>query len=199
MEIKTFITTNLRSNCYILVNRQHAVVIDPGAPDDVLLDFIQASGVVVDAILLTHGHFDHIGGVMALKAQTGAPVYVSKADEDWLLDTTLSRLDRAVEFDRTVTDGDNITCPTMSFKVIGTPGHSEGGLCYLIEDILFSGDTLFYQSIGRTDIPKASSKDLYHSVKKLYRLLGESTVVYPGHGRKTTIGHEKQHNPFVRG
>ena len=152
------------------------------------------------AILLTHGHFDHIGAVISLRNHYNIPVYASKNEVPLLLDASLNLSQMvnghySIEVDETINDNDTLELIGMKIKCMLTPGHTSGSMCYLIQDCLFSGDTLFEESYGRVDFPTGSLIDLKKSIKKLL-LLDENTKVYPGHGNVTSILHEKNHNPL---
>lgn len=198
MEIMKFVLGDIRSNCYILHNNQQAVVIDPGYESDEVVEWLKDRNLIIEAIYITHGHFDHCGGVKHLKSFFDAPVYAPVKDRIWFDLTPYNRLGYQVPIDVWVSENDTFYWLDQTFTIFDSPGHSEGGTVLYNGQVLFAGDTLFYQSIGRTDIPFASTETIYQSIKKLYRLFPDQTVVYPGHGRPTTIGHEKQFNPFVR-
>ena len=157
----------------------------------------------VDKILLTHGHFDHIGGVAAVKAATGAKVVISAEDAPMLTSSrkslaAFSFLSQApAQADILVQDGDTVTLGNTVFTVLATPGHTPGGVCYITEHCIFSGDTLFFCSCGRTDFPGGSSREIMDSLQKLAALPGDYTV-YPGHDRFSTLNFERQHNPYMK-
>lgn len=198
MNIKRFILGPLRSNCYVVSDINHALVIDPGDNPTDVLAYINEHNLIVDAIYITHGHPDHVGGVKAFKDEINAPVYAPIKDKEWMIDSPINRVGHVIPVDYYVHEHSEIHACGRTFTVFETPGHSEGSTALYYPGLLFSGDTLFYQSIGRTDIPKSDSKTIYFTIKKLYEQLPDETVVYPGHGIHTTIGHEKQFNPFVR-
>lgn len=198
MKIERIVLGNLRSNCYILYEKGRAFVIDPGYENDQVIHFLKENDLVLEGIYVTHGHFDHTGGIRQLKEHTRTTVYAPEKDKIWFeKDSKYNQFDYEIPVDVWVDEGDEIDFFDHTFKVIATPGHSEGGTSLYTPSLLFSGDTLFYQSIGRTDLPFADAKTIYQSVKKLYAL-PDDTIVYPGHGRETTIRHEKNSNPFVR-
>lgn len=198
MEIKRFVCGELRSNCYIIREDAHCLVIDPGENPDEILNYLTTHNLIIDAIYITHGHRDHVAGVKPLTNTYQTTVYAPKKDAEWLIESPLNRLGYPIPIDVWVSEGDEIEAINRRFKVYETPGHSEGGTVLSLGNILFSGDTLFYQSIGRTDIPRSNSMEIYQSIKRMYHLFADDTIVYPGHGRDTTIGHEKLFNPFVR-
>lgn len=189
------------SNCYLLTaDGAHAVAIDPG--EESMVDRAKQMGLTISAVLLTHGHFDHIGACNHLAAD-GVPVYCSEAERSLLLgEGSLCRQYGApmpvFKPISNLKDGDKIELCGVTVKVIATPGHTAGGLSYLVRKALFTGDTLFREGIGRTDFPTGDRATIENSVKKLYALI-EDADVYPGHGENTTLARERNHNPFVRG
>lgn len=206
MKIEKFVTGIISTNCYLVINEEtkHAVVIDPAAFPLSMKTYIQEQEITVDAILLTHGHFDHIMGIDDLRKVYDIPVYVEEEDESLLQD---ARLNLSLTYTsgytvtgvKTVKEGDVLTFAGYEFCVIHTPGHTKGGCCYYVESeqVLFSGDTLFQNSVGRTDFENSSTSALVRSVREKLFLLPDETHVYPGHMGETMIGHEKTHNPYV--
>ncbi|GHU85579.1 MBL fold hydrolase [Clostridia bacterium] len=194
MEIKRIVTGKLRENCYVLLSAEHAAIIDPG--DDFESINSTLIGATPELILLTHGHYDHVGAVKALVAQyKAAKICIGMFDAE-LLQAPEKNMslwgDQVVSdicADVLLHDGDLIDFLGNSIKVIETPGHTKGSVCYWVEGILFSGDTLFKGAIGRTDLYGGDSASLIKSLEKL-RQLDSTTIVYPGHGLKTTIGAE---------
>ena len=166
---------------------------------------LSEKGFTVEVILLTHGHFDHIGGAAELKKASGAKVY-ALTEEKKICRTPELNLSAqmppvvTIEADEWLTDGQTVETAGISFQVIATPGHTVGGCCYYCKEggFLFSGDTLFEESVGRTDFPTGSMSSLVRSVKEKLFVLPEDTNVYPGHGDITTIGREKQYNPYCQ-
>ncbi len=194
-----------QTNCYFLYRdgEHEAIVVDPADQGGNIYAALQKNGFRVAGILLTHGHFDHIWGLEELRERSGAPVYAWEQEKTLLGDARLnvsSGAGRAcsVEADVYVKDGDEITIAGMTCKLIGTPGHTEGSCCYYFPEggFLVSGDTLFADSVGRTDLPTGDMGQLVRSVKEKLFLLPDETKVYPGHGEATEIGYEKQYNPF---
>ena len=204
MEIKTLVLGALQSNCYLISTTKAAVIIDPGFDSNITLDFLEQNKDKQRLILLTHGHFDHIGGAKALREATNTKIAISKEDSQFLLDPNLNlsaQFGEALtpfEADILIDLEDEISVGDLTFKIIKTPGHTTGGLCFLIGEYLFSGDTLFCRSIGRTDFPNGNFSQLKASIEKLYTL-DDDTIVLSGHGPETTISEEKLYNPFVRG
>jgi len=204
MEIKTIPLGEIQANCYLLSTDKAAIVIDPGEKCVEVTDFLKQNAHKERLILLTHAHFDHIGGALDLRDTTGTKIGIGVLENPALSDsqvnlsnmfqTHLLPFSADILFD----DNEEFSLGDITFKVIHTPGHTVGGVCYLIDGILFSGDTLFYGSIGRTDFPGGNFSVLENSIKKLYELNGD-TVILSGHYGKTTINQEKNYNPFVRG
>ena len=195
-----------QTNCYFVYREgsSKVIFIDPADYGDQIFQAMKNNGFEVAAILLTHGHFDHIWGCSKLRQLTSAPVYAYEGEEDVLLSSDLNVSAGAgractVKANILLKDGEEVTIEGMTFKLIATPGHTKGSCCYYFEeaDMLISGDTLFEESVGRTDLPTGSMSTLVRSVKDKLFVLPDDTVVYPGHGDSTTIGHEKKYNPFI--
>ncbi len=206
MRLDTIACGPLGVNTYVVSAEDAATcaVIDPGDAAPVL-ERLRTRGQQCTHILITHGHFDHIWGAASLVEATGAQLAVHELDAAKLQSTRASlalligkRLPEAVP-DVLLHDGDTLACAGLTFRVIHTPGHSEGGVCYLVESerVIFCGDTVFLDSVGRTDFPGASELTLYRSIaERLFPLEGDY-VLYPGHGPETTLDHERAHNPFM--
>lgn len=180
-----------------------AVVVDPADQGDKIYSALERNGFQVKAVLLTHGHFDHIWGIEGIKAVADVPVYANEAEAEVLTDArknVSAQMHRSytVEADAYLKDGQEIELAGITFQMISTPGHTAGGCCYYIEEagFLVSGDTLFQESVGRTDFPTGSMGTLVRSIKDKLFVLPEDTKVYPGHGDSTTIAYEKKYNPF---
>lgn len=207
MNIITIPNGTLQANCYIVETEHAAVVIDPGYMERQLSSYVAENPNKIKFIMLTHRHFDHLAAANALKKLTGAKIVINELDEGGLYSDLLSlgsmaggfynKADPDAHADIYVDEGDTVTAADMVFKVLYTPGHSEGGICFLIDNILFSGDTLFKGSIGRTDFPSSNMAEMRQSLDRLCTLPDE-TIVYPGHGEATTIGYEKSTNMFLK-
>ena len=204
MKIACFSCGDLQENGYVVTDEQtgKCAVIDPGVLTPGLR---QAAGENVAAILLTHGHFDHMGGAKELQEFTGAPVYLLALEKDLLQNPTknLSKFFGPVEPPETLhllNDGDTVAIGQVTFTVTATPGHTAGGACYGCreEGVLFTGDTLFAGSCGRVDFPTGDAGAMRRSLRAL-SVWPDQTVVYPGHGPKSTIGDEKRRNPYMNG
>ena len=206
MKIEHYVVGVVGTNCYFAINEQtkECIIIDPGDEAARLAEKIQAGGYTPVAILLTHAHFDHIMGVDALAGQYGIPVYVHVDDADMLQQPEVNcgamiGTRASANADKQVHDGDTVNLAGMEIQVIHTPGHTPGGVCYYFpqEGVVFSGDTLFCESVGRTDLPGGSMSQLVRSVREKLFKLPDLTIVYPGHGEPTKIGTEKQYNSFI--
>jgi len=206
IKIKTMVLGMVQTNCYIVrvPESKEAVVIDPGDRAEKIYSYLKENDLVCKRILLTHGHFDHITAAESLKSLTGADIYAHESEAELLKDPNLNastQMGRKVSLkpDYFLKDGEKFEAAGLFWKVLYTPGHTEGGACYYLEEeaVVFSGDTLFYESIGRTDLPTGDYQRLIESIRNRLFVLSDETEVYPGHGRPTTIGHEKQYNPFL--
>lgn len=205
-----------QTNCYFLYREgeKECIVVDPADQGAGIYNTLLKNGFRVAAILLTHGHFDHIWGLDALRDAVNAAaeaeglepvkVYAHEAEKELLKDARKNVSEQAgrpcvTYADKYVKDQDEITAGGMTCQVIGTPGHTAGGCCYYFAEagFLLAGDTLFAESVGRTDFPTGSMGTLVRSVKERLFVLPDDTKVYPGHGESTTIGHEKEYNPFL--
>jgi hydroxyacylglutathione hydrolase len=200
MIIKKLIAGVYGANCYILMDEEtkEAAVIDPGGDIDDIEKQLQSLGAKVKYILLTHGHFDHTTGVDGLKAITKGEVAIGRYDNDMILNN-VQYYGPLIEggADITLAEGDILSLGNHQIKVIETPGHTPGGLCFLLEKALFTGDTLFKRSIGRSDLAGGDHETLIRNIKEKLTILPKETVVYPGHGPSSTIGEEILTNPFL--
>ena len=194
----------LQVNCYVAAcpDTGEAVVMDPGDEAPLIHELIKKEEMSLSEILLTHCHADHVGGIKALAEATGAPVKIHPADR-FLLDGAVDHgrlfgleIEKPPAPDGYLEGGDTVRFGKEALKVLHTPGHSPGGICFLGNGEVFVGDTLFAGSIGRFDLPGGSYEQLLESISTEILTLSEETVVYPGHGPATTVGREKQSNPF---
>ncbi|QUH31200.1 MBL fold metallo-hydrolase [Vallitalea guaymasensis] len=207
MKVKTMMLGILQTNVYIVYDEESkdAVVIDPAGDEDRIIRFIEENNLRLMGILITHGHFDHIGVVDAIRDNYGVPVFTSRqegelmADPNKNLSLNLMRTVVAVENDEVVGDKDILEFGELEFDCIVVPGHSPESVCYYNKDndVLFCGDTLFAGSIGRTDFYDGPQNTLINSIKDRLMILPEETKVYPGHGFQTTIGYEKKTNIYM--
>lgn len=205
MQIKTVVVGMLHTNCYLAADEEQKVcaVIDPGTASERILKAAEEEGWRVTHILLTHGHFDHVLAVPAIQRKTGAKLYVSKNDE-WMLDPNVARHAAYVReeyaaprVDAYLKEGESFRVGSLEFSVLETPGHTAGSVCLLCGDKMFSGDTLFCESCGRTDLETGNMDSMLRSLKKLALLPGDYHV-YPGHEAATTLSHEREENYIMQ-
>lgn len=195
-----------QTNCYFVYRegQKEVLLFDPADQGKQIFQSLKENGFQVKAILLTHGHFDHIWGSKELRELSGAKIYAYSGEKDVLENEELNVSAQAgraykVEADEYVNDGEQLIFGDMSCKLIATPGHTKGSCCYYFEEdqMLIAGDTLFQESVGRTDLPTGSMSQIVRSVKEKLLCLPDSVKVYPGHGGTTTIGFERDNNPFL--
>lgn len=207
MKVYPLVLGPVQTACYIISNEKKAVVVDPAANANQIIQYLGTKKLELEAVLLTHGHFDHIGAVNELVAKYQVPIYAHKKEKEYFEnpDVNLSpmiyeRLVLNKDFEyRFISDQEVIECLGTKVKTFHVPGHTTGSICYYFEseDIVFTGDTLFKHSIGRTDFIYGNHDQLIKGIRgKLLSLPGH-TLVYPGHGECTTIGEESKHNPFL--
>ena len=207
MEVITLNSNEMAQNAYLYFDPQskEGVVIDPGDNEQDILAAIESKGINLQCILLTHGHYDHIYAADEVKAQTNTPIVCHRNESAVLADPNLNlsvMIDKniSVTSDRELDDGGEITIGAGKLKVIHTPGHTPGGICFYDEEneMIFTGDTLFMESIGRSDMHMGDHDTLIGSINQKLMTLPESVKVFSGHGLASTIGHEKANNPFIR-
>ena len=204
MTLRTLCLGELDTNCYILWDDNRvAMVVDPADEAEKILSVIEDEKLSVAAVVLTHVHFDHLLAAEAVCAATGAPLCVGRGDKDALTDSVrnLSGVFQmcapvSLKADRMLRDGDTLAIDELSFTVLETPGHTPGCICLMGEGVLFAGDTLFYDSIGRVDFPGSDVPSMLASLRRLATLPAE-LMVYSGHGPATTIGREVKQNPYM--
>lgn len=199
MLIKCFPVGVIQANCYIVTDEAtlQCAVIDPGAESNAIAEYLEDNKLTCRHILLTHGHFDHTGGVENLQAETGAVIYINKKDVAHGAVEAMYKYPVPSCGANLISEGDVIKVGNLSFEVIETPGHSEGGVTFKCENALFTGDTLFRGSIGRTDFPGCDARAIMDSLRKLCRLEGDYEV-YPGHMEATSLEVERRTNYFIQ-
>ena len=195
MKIITIPGGSLYTNCYMAFaeNSDTCVLIDPGFDAEQILEKVRSQGKTVEAIFLTHGHFDHIGGVKEIAPQTGCKVYIHEADLELPSQLTVGTIPCTDCYE----DGDTVTAAGLTFEVLHTPGHTPGGVCLLCEEAMFAGDTLFAGTCGRTDLPGSSPRQMRDSLSRLAKL-EKNYRVLPGHGIYSTLDMEKRTNPYLQ-
>lgn len=209
MILKSLVVGPIAANCYILGDEKsgNGVIIDPGSEGDRILAMVKEVGLTIQFIIATHGHFDHTAAVAEIKSRLGCDFLLHRDDIPFIQSSKESarawgfNIDQVPDPDKFVKDGDIFHLGDIELKIIHTPGHSPGGISIHLarEKILFTGDSLFQGSIGRTDLTLGSMDDLVKSIKEKLYVLPEDTNVYSGHGGQTSIGEEKMYNYFVRG
>ena len=206
MILETLEVGPLATNCYIVGSESggEGMIIDPGGDAKQILKKVSDLKLDIKLIVLTHGHMDHVGALGEVKEATGADIAAHTDDARTLSDGSLSVLFGISQSapplpDRLLNDDDKIALGSLNFIVRHTPGHSPGGICLLGEGVVFSGDTLFNYGIGRSDLPGGNYNQLIDSINSKLMVLADDTIVYPGHGPKTTVGAERRGNPFLQG
>lgn len=197
---------SLGTNCYIAYceNTKKAVIIDPGGDAARILALVNREGLTVEAIINTHGHADHVLANVKVQEGTGAPIWIHSADANMLgsgsrnLSAYMGASTSCGAADRLLTDGEVLTIGDFTLKVLHTPGHTPGGISLLGDKVVFVGDALFAESIGRTDFPGGSYSQLIQSIKTKLMVLDDDVKAFPGHGPATTIGWERRQNPFIQ-
>ena len=205
MIIKTFVLPPLDNNNYLIIDEvtKDAALVDCSSFDDSVITALADNSAKLKYILLTHAHFDHVLGIEKMVEETGATVVLHSDDEFLLKDLNSYTFMTGMpavnipKVNKFIADGEVIELGSLKIKAIHTPGHTRGGVSYLVEDNLFSGDTLFRESIGRTDLEGGNFKVIETSIRQKLFTLYEDTVVYPGHGPSTTVRHEKKFNSYV--
>lgn len=196
----------VQTNCYFVYNpdTSECIIIDPGAEAQMLQEYIKTKKLKPVAILLTHGHFDHIGAVTMFRNKYGIKVYAARAERETLESPDINLSNQMgtsiiIEADEWLDDGQEIELIGEKIRCLLTPGHTEGGMCFYFtgSGMLFSGDTLFEQSVGRTDFPGGSMRQIIQSIRSKLFVLPDHIKVYPGHGMTTSIGSEKMLNPYA--
>lgn len=205
MKIKTVALGQIQTNCYLISSEKSALVIDPAFYSKTVEDFLLENEDKERLILITHAHYDHISGAEELRSKTGVKIAIGEIENPNLSDNNVNLSGLFGESlnpfsaDILLCDNEEITVGDLSIKTVLTPGHTKGSVCYFINGKLFSGDTLFYRSIGRTDFPTGDYKTLICSINKLFELFDGETEVFSGHGFKTTLNFERENNPFLSG
>lgn len=208
MIVKTIVQGILDNNNHLLIdeNSKEAVLFDCSGNSEELELILNQYNAKLKYVLITHGHFDHILGLKALHEKfSEVPIYAPKKDEELIneVDTFVSRILGSMErievppVTKYIDESENLSIGDKNIKIFNTPGHTKGGVCYFVDDKLFSGDTIFLESVGRTDLPGGSFQQLQDSVKTVLNKLDDNVEIFTGHGPKTTVGHEKQFNPIL--
>ena len=201
------IINDFAENTYIINEKAEAYIIDPGTNYEKIKEYLDKKKFNIKGILLTHGHFDHIIAVNDIINDYATKVFIHEKERNFLFDPTLNlsglTYDKFTVLNKsavsTFTENDVFRIGQEKIKVIYTPGHTRGSVCYKYKNFLFSGDTLFKGTIGRTDLPTSNTIDIQKSIKNIVKICSDNTVVYPGHGSFTTILNEKYDNPFIKG
>ena len=206
MKVEFLLTGHLASyaNCYGLLTDKAAIVVDPGKYTANIAEFLKNNSDKTRLILITHAHYDHIGGALQLRNETGVKIAIGKNEEFALSDNAFNLSGRFTPLippfnaDYVIEDEEEFTVGDITVKAYETPGHTIGGMCYLINDVLFSGDMLFYETVGRVDLPGGNTFEMQNSLDRMMWLFDDDVKVYSGHGEMTTIGHERKNNLYLR-
>ncbi|WP_034552338.1 MBL fold metallo-hydrolase [Carnobacterium funditum] len=201
-KIKQIVTGTIAENCYVIYQDKTALIVDPGADFSKIMNAIEELQVMPVAILLTHCHYDHIGALEETRTTYNIPVYVSPLEKDWPMNPTLNLsqsllkpiIAQPAEYEFETMEDYNFD--GIELRVVPTPGHSPGGVSFIFSDFVITGDALFKNGVGRSDLPFSNSKDLLKGIKEQLFTLADKMLIYPGHGEKSTIGQEKLSNPF---
>ncbi|WP_434295714.1 MBL fold metallo-hydrolase [Clostridium botulinum] len=198
MDIKTIPVGIYNANCYLLIDQDKCAIIDPGGDPEDIIKIIEDNNLIPKFILLTHGHIDHVGGVEAIKDEYNIPFYINRKDEDLIKEAEyiFGNFGKYKNADEYLVEGKEFQLGNLKIKAIETPGHSPGGMSFLVNNVIFTGDTLFRQSIGRSDFIGGSHNTLINSIQSKITVLDPDIYVLPGHGPQSTIGYEKDNNPF---
>lgn len=203
-KIVRIVVGDIATNCYILQSNDEIAVIDPGFDGDKILNYLKKMEGKVTHIINTHGHIDHIGANNKIKEVTDAKIYIHKDDAEMLrhpaqnLSLLLGELIQSPKANFLVEEDDIIKIGQQNLKVIHTPGHTKGSICLMGDNYVFTGDTLFFDSVGRTDLPGANEEQLFESLKKIKSRLSDEMIIYPGHGEWGTFKEIKNINPFLQ-
>ena len=205
MKIIRIIVTDYQTNCYLISSlKNNTVIIDPGGDPELIIESIEKNNLVPKFIINTHGHVDHITANNLFSEKYKIPVYIHEAEKDFLNDNHFNMTDFAgVNYEpakdiKFVKTGDVLNLDELEFKVFHTPGHTAGGITIRLENQLFTGDTIFRDSVGRTDLPTGSFKVLENSIKDVIFKFPDNYIIYPGHGPESTVIYEKENNPFIK-
>ncbi|EPS52873.1 metallo-beta-lactamase family protein [Clostridium botulinum A1 str. CFSAN002368] len=200
MDIKTIPVGIYNANCYLLIDQDKCAIIDPGGDPEDIIKIIEDNNLIPQFILLTHGHIDHVGGVEAIKDKYNIPFYINRKDEDLIKEAEyiFGNFGKYKNADEYLVEGKEFQLGNLKIKAIETPGHSPGGMSFLVNNVIFTGDTLFRESIGRSDFIGGSHNTLINSIQSKITVLDPDIYVLPGHGSQSTIGYEKDNNPFFK-
>ncbi len=201
MLIEKIVVGEMQANCYVLAEAKNSasIIVDPGADYEDIRAILNKNKLHPKLIINTHGHIDHIGE----NGQFKIPIFIHRLDSEFLTDPTKSlslffgNSKTSPESYRQLEDGQTVELESIKLEVIHTPGHTPGSICLKIDGVVFTGDTLFFEGIGRTDFPQGDEKRLIKSIREKLFVLPDDIVIYPGHGPSSTIGHERNHNPFL--
>ena len=201
-KLKTIKSGMIGNNTYILSDEESktAVIIDPAFAARDIINYVKEKDLRPAAIINTHGHFDHVTANQAVREEFDIPVYMHESDSDMIKENGVYRHDaeKAAKVDVLLHGGEKLKFGNIELDVLHTPGHSRGGICLLCDDAVFTGDTLFYHEVGRCDLEGGSLPQLLQSIREKLLTLPDSTVVYPGHDRSSTIGEERKNNPYLQ-